>query len=72
MHYEKRKINLKKQIDKRRKELGVPAIGMGDTETVLIKQADDVYSKRPSSQLVQWFDFDLEFEDEEKISLDLF
>ena len=39
MHYEKRKVNLKKQIDKRRKQLGVPAIGMGDTETVLIKQA---------------------------------
>jgi len=34
--YEKRKVNLKKQIDKRRVELGVPAIGM-DTETVLIK-----------------------------------
>jgi len=37
LQYEKRKINLKKQIDKRRKELGVPAIGTGDTETVIIK-----------------------------------
>lgn len=68
--YEKRKINLKRQVDKRRYELGVPAI-RAEADVPLIKEVTQVLPKAKKDIQIQYFDFSEDFEDEEKTSLDL-
>ena len=69
--YEKRKANLKRQVDKRRLELGVTGINDGD-KPVAIRDASV-----PSSQLglilpnLYVYDIVLDFEDFEKGAIDI-
>ncbi len=69
--YEKRKINLKKQVDRRRYELGVPAI-KAEVDAPLIKEVTQILPKVKKNMQIQFFDFCEDFEDEEKTSLDVF
>jgi|LauGreDrversion4_2_1035121.scaffolds.fasta_scaffold32457_4 hypothetical protein len=69
--YEKRKINLKRQVDRRRYELGVPAI-RAEADVPLLKEVKEIVPKTNKRPLIQFFDFCYDFEDEEKTSLDLY